>query len=186
MQEHDCRTISSSQGKASCTGWQSNSSSIIQLQSSQPDANCASAASHRQDLQRAASQIDAIQQNFPGLNLANAASMVTSQQQVATAQPATGNSQVNFITQLLNASTQQAPSGSASRNIFAATTVTVVDPEKPDTRTRNPKVPKRVVPGVKCLLDTSEMEFSDLPPCDESALDLCKELCGRTVFPLIH
>jgi len=36
-----------------------------------------------QDLQRATSQINTIQQNFPGLNLANAASMVTSQQQVA-------------------------------------------------------------------------------------------------------
>ena len=126
--------------------------------------------SQRQDLQRATSQINTIQQNFPGLNLANAASMVTSQQQVATAQPATGNSQVNFLTQLLNASTQQAPSGSASRNIFAATTVTVVDPDKPDTRTRNPNVPKRVVPGVKYLLDTSEMEFSDLPLYNEASI----------------
>jgi len=126
--------------------------------------------SQRQDLQRATTQINTIQQNFPGLNLANAASMTTSQQQVATAQPVTGNSQVNFLTQPLNASTQQAPSGSASRNIFTATTVTVVDPDKPDTRTRNPNVPKQVVPGVKYLLDTSEMEFSDLPLYNESSI----------------
>jgi len=66
--------------------------------------------SQSQDLQRATTQINTIQQNFPGLNLANAASLATSQQQVATVQPVTGNSQVNFLTQLLvlNASTQQA------------------------------------------------------------------------------
>jgi len=40
--------------------------------------------SQRQDLQRAATQIDTIQQNFPGLNLSNAAGVATSQQQVAT------------------------------------------------------------------------------------------------------
>jgi len=68
--------------------------------------------SQPQDLHCATTQINTIQQNFPGLNLANAASMVTSQQQVVTPQPVTGNSQVNFLTQLLNASTQQAPSGS--------------------------------------------------------------------------
>jgi len=70
----------------------------------------------------------------------------------------------------LNVSTQQAPSGSTTRNIFAATTVTVVDPTKPETRTHNPDVPKHVVPGVKCLLDTSEMEFSDLPLHNESSI----------------
>jgi len=123
-----------------------------------------------QDLQRATTQINTIQQNFPGLNLSNAAGVPTSQQQVATRQPATGNSQVNFLTQLLNASTQQASSGSASRNIFAATTVTVVDPTKPEARTHNPDVPKLVVPGVKYLLDTSEMEFSDLPLYNESSI----------------
>jgi len=126
--------------------------------------------SQRQDLERATTQINTIQQNFPGLNLANAASVATSQQQVATGHPVTGNSQVNFLTQLLNASTQQAPSGSASGNIFAATTVTIVDPDKPNTCTRNPNVPKRVVPGAKHLLDTSEMEFSDLALCNESSI----------------
>jgi len=124
--------------------------------------------SQHQDLQRATTQINAIQQDFSGLNLSNAAGVPTSQQQVATRQPVTGKAQVNFLTQLLNASTQQAPSGPTSRNIFAATTVAVVDPTKPETCTHNPDVPKRVVPLVKHLLDTSEMEFSDLPLHNES------------------
>jgi len=87
IQEHDCRA--SSQGKVQCYAQDSSQTPVPSSNYSQANQMqtvlqlLAITDSQCQDLQRATTQINTIQQNFPGLNLSNATGEPTSQQQVA-------------------------------------------------------------------------------------------------------
>ena len=82
------------------------------------------------------------------------------------AAPTAAQAGVNLLTQLLNAPAQ--PNGQA--RLFNTTTRVVTDESAPRTRTRNPTIPKRTPLGFQYLLDTTDMEPSELATYEDLSL----------------
>ena len=81
----------------------------------------------------------------------------------APSQPTPTSNNGNLLTQLLNAQTSTLPDGSV-RLQFNVNTTRIDNPSASATRTRNPDLPQRTALGRKYLLDTTDMEDSELTP----------------------
>ena len=86
--------------------------------------------------------------------------------------PASDPNGGNLLTRLMNAQSVQQPDGTF-RLQFNVNTKIVENPDVPKTKTRNPDLPTKTPLGLRYLVDTTDMEESELTPYSDWLPEQC-------------